>query len=353
MYRDSTKKIVPVKDSQKDDHYFNICSRLVNHIDAILMYWDKKEICQFANSSFLKLFGHSNSQVIGIFTLKELLGVSYLENKPYIKKVLDGKKQVFELLLRLGGDSHHFIVTYNPDKVKGKVVGFFTHMADINLIKKQDTKLLEYEKAKRREVLRSVIETQESEREMIAYELRDKVNQTLAYSKMMLGSATAKNSGKNLLTMISENIHETIDELNRISTNLTPSVITMIGFLAGMKEYINDVQKRYPVKITCKCEDEKIEQLSMNDKISIFRIVQNYLLILTRTVACKNISIEVKRAGSKLLLKMKHDNLKFELPLQSKEFVDIEHRLEYYDGAWQQFNEKNRKTLVIELEILV
>lgn len=352
MYHHSPNKPSLLTSPQDDDYSLQICSRLVDHIDAILTYWDKKEVCRFGNNSFFKLFASTHKHIVGKITMKELFGASYFENKAHIKKVLEGKKQIFELELKFPGDAHHYyIVTYTPDKIKGKVIGFFAHMADVSLIKMQDTKRLDSEKAKRRDVLRSVIETQENERELIAYELRDKVNQTLAFSKMMLGSTNSKNNSAALLARISRNIHETIDELNRISTDLTPSVITMIGFQPGVKEYINTLKKRYPARIVFKCLAENIEALSVKDKVSIFRLIQNYLLILLRNTTCKNVSITVKQAGMKLSLVVKHDSLKFEMPSQSKEFLDIEHRLEYYNGSLKHTTEKNKKVLSIDLDL--
>ena len=235
--------------------------------------------------------------------------------------------------------------------MQGEVIGFFVHVADINFIKHLETKLIKSEKAKRREVLRSVIETQETERELIAYELRDNVNQTLASTKMISGTATKDKTANVLLEMVSHNIHVTIDELNRISSNLTPSVITMIGFKPGVKDYIDNFKKRYAVEINFKSLDKKIEDLVVHDKVSIFRIIQNYLLILSVSPACNIINIEIRRSHSRLILQMNHNNPEFELPVQNKEFIDIEHRLEYYDGFWRESQEENKKILVIDINV--
>lgn len=351
MYHNSSNKSKHAKSASKED-LTKFCFRIVDSIDAMISYWDAKEVCQFANNSFLKLSGISRSKIIEKITLKDLFGRFYPQIKPYIKKVLEGKKQVFEFDWNDSADSHHhYIITYKPDKIKGKLAGFYVQMADINSVKKSDTKLLDSEKARRREVLRSVIDIQESERELIAYELRDKVNHTLAYTKMMVGASISKNRGNILLENISDNIHQTIDELNRISADLTPSVITMIGFLEGVKEYIGIFEKRYPLKIIFKCREEKIEQISVSGKISIFRIIQNYLLLLSDNAAGKNIIIDICRVNSKLVIKMQTKESDFELALQSKEFLDIQHRIEYYNGSWKHFKEHNKKILLIELEI--
>ena len=242
-------------------------------------------------------------------------------------------------------------MTYTPDKKKGKVSGFFVHIANVNLVKKLEEKLIHSEIAKRREVLRSVIETQETERELISYKLRDKVNQTLASSKMMIDAAEKSKDSKAFLPIISHNIREVIDELNSISTDLSPSVIMMIGLVAGIKEYINNFEERHTLSIQFNCLDEKIENLAINDKISIFRVVQNYLLLVSGNPACKTVDIEISRSNDKLVLRLQNNDVNFKLKLQSKEFVDIEHRLEYYEGSWKNFIEKNKRTLLLEFSI--
>ena len=48
---------------------------------------------------------------------------------------------------------------------------------------------------------------------------------------------------------------------------------------------------------------------------------------------------------------MKHNNPEFILPVESKEFIDIQHRLEYYGGTWKELHEENKKVLVLDLEV--
>ncbi|HEY5407810.1 MAG TPA: PAS domain-containing protein [Ginsengibacter sp.] len=348
----STNKPLSIGELRKDNTPLEICLRVVNHVDAMLAYWDENEVCRFANKAYIKWAGKSGDALIGQMKMKNFLGPLYPENREYIKNVLAGRKQIFKREFNLpDGSVDHYIVTYTPDKIKGKVSGFFVHVANINLIKKLEEKLIDYEITKRREVLRSVIETQETERELISYKLRDKVNQTLASSKMMLDAAEKSKDSTAFLPMISRNIREVIEELNKISTDLSPSVIMMIGLVAGIKEYISNFEERHPLSIRFNCLDEKIENLSFSDKISIFRVVQNYLLLVSGNAACKIVEIEITRLNGKLILRLQNNDPRFKLPLNSKEFVDIEHRLEYYNGSWKTISKKNKNMLLLEFSI--
>lgn len=121
----STNKIPSIKDLRKDSNLIEICLRVVNNVDAMLAYWDENEVCRFANKAYIKWAGKSGDALIGQMKMKEFLGPLYPENRHYIRKVLSGKKQVFKRDFNLpDGSTDHYIVTYTPDKIKGKVLDF-------------------------------------------------------------------------------------------------------------------------------------------------------------------------------------------------------------------------------------
>src|SRR5215831_19076397 len=69
---------------------------VADHVSAILAYWDKNMVCQFANDSYRYWFGLTSQEMVGKITLKELLGPIYEKNLPHILAVLEGKPQTFE-----------------------------------------------------------------------------------------------------------------------------------------------------------------------------------------------------------------------------------------------------------------
>lgn len=317
---------------------------VVDHIDAMLAYWDKNQVCRFANNAYLEFFKKSRAELVGKITMKEFKGIYYEENIPYIKKVLKGKKQVFERkMLSPAGVKRYIVVKYYPDFDNGEVIGFFMHAEDITHIKKLQARVLELEKSKKRTVLRSLIETQEREREHIAHELRDNINQTLAYCKMTLANVSAG---------ISQNIHKVIDEVNDLGLKLSPTIISMMGFCAGVREYIQSFQSLHPAEINFECENDAIDELSTNDKLSVFRIIQDYLLILANKPETNIISISIDFLPSKLSLRMSHNAPDFFLLKNSNEFKDIENRIDYYGGTWQEFKSKNEMVFLVNLKDL-
>ncbi|TGJ99462.1 PAS domain S-box protein [Leptospira semungkisensis] len=114
---------------------------VANKTPAMLAYWDKNQICKFANEAYYYWFGKSGQDMIGI-SMKELLGPIYPLNLPYIEGVLAGERQVFEREIPLpSGEIVHTLVTYIPDFVQGEVNGFFVHSADVSPVKKLELDL--------------------------------------------------------------------------------------------------------------------------------------------------------------------------------------------------------------------
>src|SRR5262249_41628012 len=120
----------------------NLILEIVNHLDAMVAYWDINQTCVFANSAFRTWFGKDGKEFIGI-ALKDLLGpVLYEKNLPFIKAAYAGEKQVFEREIpRPEGGFRHSLITYVPRIVDGQVDGMFVHVADVSLLKKLEEEL--------------------------------------------------------------------------------------------------------------------------------------------------------------------------------------------------------------------
>jgi diguanylate cyclase (GGDEF)-like protein/PAS domain S-box-containing protein len=112
-----------------------IVLNLVDHLDAMLAYWDINQVCVFANDAYRDWFGKTREQLLGI-TLCDLLGPLYPLNLPYIQAAYAGQKQVFEREIPTpDGQLRHSLATYTPHLVDGVVRGLFVHVADVTPLK--------------------------------------------------------------------------------------------------------------------------------------------------------------------------------------------------------------------------
>jgi PAS domain S-box-containing protein len=114
---------------------------VVNHISAMVAYWDSNQRCVFSNDAYREWFGRSPEQMVGM-SMRELLGPLYEKNLPYIRAALRGERQVFERQIPLpNGGVRESIATYTPDVADGTVRGFSVHVADVTLLRDREAAL--------------------------------------------------------------------------------------------------------------------------------------------------------------------------------------------------------------------
>jgi len=118
-----------------------IALSVVNHISAMVAYWDRNQICVFSNDAYREWFGKSPEQMVGM-SIRELLGPLYEKNLPYVLAALSGEKQVFERQIVLPtGEIRETITTYTPDIANGVVRGFSVHVADVTILREREMAL--------------------------------------------------------------------------------------------------------------------------------------------------------------------------------------------------------------------
>ena len=115
--------------------------QLVDHLDAMVAYWNADQVCVFANAAYRAWFGKGRRELIGS-TLQQLLGPLYAMNLPHIEAAYRGSRQVFERdIPSPDGGIRHSLATYVPHVVDGTVRGIFVHVADVGPLKQLEREL--------------------------------------------------------------------------------------------------------------------------------------------------------------------------------------------------------------------
>lgn len=121
--------------------------KVADSINAMIGYWDKNQICRFANSAYLDWFGIKKEEIIDKMTIKELLGPLYELNQPYISGALKGENQHFERkIILVTGETRYILANYTSDIVNDEVIGFYVHAADVTPLKLMELELLKSNK---------------------------------------------------------------------------------------------------------------------------------------------------------------------------------------------------------------
>jgi diguanylate cyclase (GGDEF)-like protein/PAS domain S-box-containing protein len=106
--------------------------RLIDHVPAMVSYWDRQLCNVVANEAFIEFFGKTPVEIRGHY-LREVLGEKlYGLSRAHIEGVLAGERQLFEHTLTdpLGG-IRYVESNYIPDLVDGEVQGFYVQVTDV------------------------------------------------------------------------------------------------------------------------------------------------------------------------------------------------------------------------------
>ncbi len=318
----------------------------IEQLPPLLACWDAEQVCRFVNEASLDWFGKEPNTVSGNMKLADYLGqVLYPQHLPFIQSALAGNLRLFEASIPVPGKPLcQALVSYIPDLQQDKVMGFYIHIADIGYLKQSRKKNLAAEK----ELLRAVIEIQEKERAGIAELLRDNVNQLLVYVNLMLQGKMMDESNRKFTEDMMHTIQQAILELNNLSNQLYPSGLSMLGLLPSINNLLSDYRKEYEADIQFNCNDPSIEELKNEDKLSIFRIIQDFASLLLINYS-RLIHIGLSYHAFGLMIRIVYNNRGQVIDKSGSEFRDIQSRINYYGGKIQEFQRDENQVFITQL----
>ena len=220
----------------------------------------------------------------------------------------------------------------------------------------QEKHIDEKEIAYRRQLVRAVMDTQESERRKLAEELHDNVNQLLGVVKLYIEhSITNDNIREGLLKKSNEYIDKAIAELRNLSKNLAPPLLKELGLEHSVNSLADVISGVQDINITVDMIDFDEEGLKESHMLMIYRIVQEQLNNITKHSGAKNADITLQKIDSKVQLTIIDDGIGVDLTTDNTEGMglrNIRNRIELYQGTVEMVTSPdNGFMLKVEFEI--
>lgn len=312
-----------------------------------LSYWDKGLICRFANTATLDWFQLTESELIGLKHIRDCIGPEqFSKDKLHIESALNGKFREFERVLSNANTSgYHALISFIPDIHKGQTLGFFVCVCDSRYTwRKSDYKLVDEKK-----LLRAVIEIQEKERAVIADLLRDNVNQLLVYVNLMLQGKLPAKENPVFTGDIVHTIQTAIEELNKMSNSLYPSGITLLGLLPSLDNLVSQYNDEKITDISFYCNSDEIEELNVQDKLSVYRIIQDYISLVVKKRKSRYIQVELNYRAYCLMIRIVYNGSGERPDRNSDEFRDIRSRIDFYSGKISEFHGPDEQVFITHM----
>jgi signal transduction histidine kinase len=137
---------------------------------------------------------------------------------------------------------------------------------------------------------KKLIITQELERKRIAFELHDSVGQNLVFIK---GTLENKELDK---TELVNTVKLTLEEVRAISKDLYPAQLDQIGFVQSINALIKRVSESTNILATAEIDTIE-DQLNPEQKINVYRIIQECITNCIKHANAKALRITVLREG--------------------------------------------------------
>jgi len=257
--------------------------------------------------------------------LKKLLRFN-LTRPPRDREAVDERRQLHQLLtirdITQYREAHESLRRREEDLVT------LVRQQGIDLARAQsqsdvDPNLMAEFEDKIRRLSRRVIMAQENERKRIATDLHDGIAQSLTMLKFSIESSIHKLHSENqgvdlaMLESAADQIKTTVEEVRRISWNLTPSMLEDWGLPAVIEWLCEEMESHYPnLNIECSlCLDGRClgeREVPHLVSIAIYRIVQEGLSNSTKHAGADLIRVAVEELDDGIRLIVSDNGKGFE-----------------------------------------
>jgi two-component system, NarL family, sensor histidine kinase UhpB len=307
---------------------------------------DEDTTIVLANRQFERLSGFSRSEVEGKISWTEFVlendreKVNDINQPPGNNFKMPSNGYEFRIINRQGDTLDMLANIAAIPLTKRSVMS----LLDISTLKKAEKKILASN-----EMLRSLtselVMTEERERRRIAVDLHDNIGQTLALTKIKLGSILAEVSISGLTEPLEEimgMIDQSIQQTRSLMRELSPSVLYELGFTAAIEWLSEQIQGQHGLQISL-INDIKTLKIDKEVQILLFRAIRELLLNVVKHARAKEAYISLQKSGGNIVVKVSDNGVGFDTSQTSQiskqtggfGLISIQERIKHIGGYFE------------------
>ena len=227
-------------------------------------------------------------------------------------------------------------ILYSAEHSPVRMIGA---IQDITLRKKAEEIVLKelamQQRLKQQQITEVVLGAQERERFELGQELHDNINQILATCRLYLDVAIEEREPRlELLVKSRNNISMAIEEIRRLSKELITPSLNDLGLVQSIQELIRSIQMVKKMKIRLAISGLDENSLLPEQKINVYRIIQEQLNNILKHAQAGTVMIELNKEEEQIRLLVVDDGKGFD-PRMRRDGVGISNiisRAELYNG---------------------
>ena len=189
-----------------------------------------------------------------------------------------------------------------------------------------------------RKLVRASIESQERERAEIGREALERLSAMTAIE----ASLQEKDLQEELIERSIKNLQLAINEIRKISKSLVPPVMDKNGLVDSVHDLIENIQLVNPFSINFLYENEELRNVSPQQQLALYRIVQEQFNNIIKHAQAHNVSIGLSENNDFIDLWIQDDGKGFD-PKERRKGVGLSNilsRIELFDGKLEVISSK-------------
>jgi len=282
---------------------------LFEHAPNGVMVVDGHGTIALLNAQMETMFGYSRGELIGkpVETLvrESLHAVHSSTRTAYMQSAVARSMGAGRNLFGRRKDSSEFPIeiSLNPIRVPtGKLI--MATVVDITRRKRAAEKL-SAALTERDDLRRCVMQAQEDERLRLARELHDQTGQSLTAVMLELKDieSVSDGHGRDRLRLLRLQMEQMGKALHHVAWELRPASLDELGLPSALANYATEWSEQYGIECDFHCADRKVDELSNEIRITIYRVVQEGLTNIARHATTATlVSVALDRIGGTVAL---------------------------------------------------
>ena len=263
----------------------------------------------YANQCFAGMVKQPLEQVTGSSFHRFLSAADRTTLRPLLKRVTKSGSKI-QTLLYAGDGSHMPVhISIRPlARDASKRVILCMVVTDMTEARRTEQRL--------RALTHRVVQAQEAERRRVALELHDNITQFLCAALVRLQTLahtipSRAGPWKAEAIKLREMLGETVEEVQRISRNLRPSILDELGLIAVLRATSTEFAERTGVRLKLACV-QLTARLSADTELTLYRILQEALRNVEQHARAHHVTVGLRPKGALLQLMVKDDGIGFD-----------------------------------------
>ncbi|MDR3713067.1 MAG: PAS domain S-box protein [Puia sp.] len=226
-------------------------------------------------------------------------------------------------------------------EVRTFFVDHFGHLAqqilinDVTDMIRLQEELATQQKLKQKQITEAMFLAQEEEREHIGKELHDNINQLLATARLcFMAEQGVPEISVELVKKGVKAIDKAITEIRHLSRGMVVHEIVEAGLVNSIRDLIDTINLTKRLRIELQVTDSVEQGMKEEQKIAIYRIIQEQLSNIIRHSRASHVHIILSRKGFELFLQIDDDGKGFNIRTTRRGIgiTNIINRVKLLDG---------------------